>query len=519
MHEHIGPGPAAYGSETSFGLSSSQAYERAPVVGFGTSVRPGDRRAKDAPGPGEYKMRTLLGETYESTLPSAPSPSLAGREAFGSMTMAMGADKNPGPGAHTVNGAAIGKQVSSEVPSQPSYSFGTAPARVTFKSQHRVGPDAYKMPSSVGRQVQSTVKTASYTRFGHARQRPGPQNVNPTGPGEYKTGSTIGRQEESTMQSAATWKFGTSTRPEPFQECATMRARLAPPQSSMGRQAFAGSRSAPSAGLSGREEFGSTVMNNVGPGPAAYVMPASVGKQSSSQLESSPMVSFGTSTRPQAKMRSGAGAPGPGAYPLDTMLGPDMKESTKPSAPAPAMAGREKFGSAVDNKDAAKTPGPGSYAVSGKHGGRFRNPPKHTLGGKWPPMTTKNATPAPDAYKAASGFATQLHSQKRTHPSVKFGRGNRFTLNAAAANEIGPGEYSQPPSVGRQTISTRASAGTPKFGTEIQRPDMSGHGASKKSPGPGKYSLPSAIQKQASSTKRNAPASSLSGRTKFGSFM
>ena len=37
--------------------------------------------------------------------------------------------------------------------------------------------------------------------------------------------------------------------------------------------------------------------------------------------------------------------------------------------------------------------------------------------------------------------------------------------------------------------------------------------------GPGKYFLPSAIQKQASSTKRKAPASSLSRRTKFGSFM
>jgi len=36
-------------------------------------------------------------------------------------------------------------------------------------------------------------------------------------------------------------------------------------------------------------------------------------------------------------------------------------------------------------------------------------------------------------------------------------------------------------------------------------------------PGPNKYSLPSSIQKQASSKLRNAPASSLSGRTKFGS--
>ena len=33
MNERIGPGPAAYGTPSSFGDTSCQAYEKAPVIG------------------------------------------------------------------------------------------------------------------------------------------------------------------------------------------------------------------------------------------------------------------------------------------------------------------------------------------------------------------------------------------------------------------------------------------------------------------------------------------------------
>ena len=362
-------------------------------------------------------MKSLLGQTFESTLPSAPSPSLAGREKFGAIV--MGGDQNPGPGAHNVNSRAHGKQVLSQNDSQPSYTFCTGAARSAPKQTHRVGPDAYKIPGSVGKQVMSTTRNIDSVRFSKARQRPHLGSFNPTGPGEYSVGSTIGRQELSTSQTAPMAKFGTSQRPAPYQTSATMRASMGEPSSSMGKQARNGVRTAASASLSGRERFGSTIPNHVGPGPAAYASPSSIGTQLSSESRSNPSVGFGTAARNST--RAQATAPGPGAYALKTLLGPAV--ASYPSSPACAMAGREKFGSAVDNKDAAKTPGPGTYATQNGPVPHFRNQPKHSLGGKWSDMMDRSTTPAPDAYKSQSGFGKQLSSRKRTTATQAFGKG------------------------------------------------------------------------------------------------
>lgn len=318
------------------------------------------------------------------------------------------AAKGPGPGAHSINSRSMGKQVLSGTDSLPSYSFGTGPARVYTKQQHRVGPGAYKMPSSVGQQVSSQNETSGRTKFGNALQRPRAENINPTGPGEYKIGSTIGRQELSTRSSEPKWKFGTSQRPKPYAASATMRAVLQPAGSSMGRQARARSRTAPSCSLSGRETFGAVIANPIGPGPAAYDSPSSIGTQLRSELETCPMVGFGTSTRDGGRKPGGGHAvPGPGAYRLATLLGPSMYDSTKPSSPAPAMAGREKFGTLIDNKDAAATPGPGSYAVRGRNT-RFRDQPSHSLGPKWTTETNKGSTPAPGASLCVTGLSLPL---------------------------------------------------------------------------------------------------------------
>ena len=458
-------------------------------------------------------MKSLLGQTFESTLPSAPSPSLAGREKFGAIV--MGGDNNPGPGAHNVNSRAHGKQVLSQNDSQPSYTFCTGAARSAPKQTHRVGPDAYKIPGSVGKQVMSTTRNIDSVRFSKARQRPHLGSFNPTGPGEYSVGSTIGRQELSTSQTAPMAKFGTSQRPAPYQTSATMRASMGEPSSSMGKQARNGVRTAASASLSGRERFGSTIPNHVGPGPAAYASPSSIGTQLSSESRSNPSVGFGTAARNST--RAQATAPGPGAYALKTLLGPAV--ASYPSSPACAMAGREKFGSAVDNKDAAKTPGPGTYATQNGPVPHFRNQPKHSLGGKWSDMMDRSTTPAPDAYKSQSGFGKQLSSRKRTTATQAFGKGRARPMPSKGANQVGPGEYAAPSSVGRQNLSTRSTAAAGRFGTEIQRPDMGGRGASRKSPGPGKYMMPSSIGRMANSMKPSAPSSGLSGRTKFGSFM
>lgn len=40
MNERIGPGPAAYGTPSSFGDTSCQAYEKAPVIGESPCMLP-----------------------------------------------------------------------------------------------------------------------------------------------------------------------------------------------------------------------------------------------------------------------------------------------------------------------------------------------------------------------------------------------------------------------------------------------------------------------------------------------
>ena len=113
------------------------------------------------------------------------------------------------------------------------------------------------------------------------------------------------------------------------------------------------------------------------PGPGAYALGASVGKQLVSTKHSAPSPGFGTSTRAeQAKLHiskehaktasAGSASPGPMAYSLPGSTGVQHATAAngRKTAPSWKMPTAPRFAADKPNKKRLNvTPGPGSYCV------------------------------------------------------------------------------------------------------------------------------------------------------------
>ncbi|KAL4447748.1 hypothetical protein ABPG75_004967 [Micractinium tetrahymenae] len=210
-----------------------------PRVRFGTGKRQGMAQKSDAPGPGAYKLKPVMGDTVESTRSSAP------RMKFGSGTrdqanrLFISADHekcqvgvdSPGP-SYTIP-AALGKQQLSTKKSAGAFVMPRGQRFVDCEvreAAQKPGAGAYNVPSTIGVQVGSTaascptkrnsptVKFGTSTRDKDAKVfisvehekgsygncSPGPVTANPA--------SSLGRQVLSTKSSTGSTGFGSSKR-------------------------------------------------------------------------------------------------------------------------------------------------------------------------------------------------------------------------------------------------------------------------------------------------------------------
>ena len=415
--------------------------------------------------------------------------------------------------------SSIGRQASSLKKSMPSVGFPQGPARENDSIKPgRVGPGSYAMRSSMGRQVLSTNKQVIAAKFMKGK-RPEPKATNnDVGPSQYdqEKMDTAMKLRISTVRRAPTIKFGTEkARPDYGFASVTKnvgKLKLVP---SIGTQVLSHSRSAPRVLMASRVKLvgDRAEPGRIGPGPC-YKLPGSTGPQVESMRASQSGIAFGSAPRGELS-KDAKDAPGPGAYTNPTSIGTQVS-STRRTQPAPTIAGRELFGSMIQNPYAAKyEPGPGHYAV---HNAQYRinghkNAPNITMGTRWWQSKAPNRSgPGPGSYKLPQAAGKQIESKKRSSTGVAFGKASQRPNVQENTDGIGPGEYVLPSTIGRQKLSTVRSEPAIGFCKDKQRPDYSKDGNAYV-PGPGQYKY--SVQK--CPVYKRAPIVSLSSRTKFGS--
>merc|ERR1711916_241868 len=128
--------------------------------------------------------------------------------------------------------------------------------------------------------------------------------------------------------------------------------------------------------------------------------------------------------------------------------------------------------------------------------------------------------PGPGQYKTPEGMGKQLLSTNKTEKIVGFSKAERGGMVPPGTSDIGPGHYARPPAAcAIQVESTKSTCGSVKFGTGYKK-DGGGKKLNLKepSPGPGAYRVMGGLgQTTAGFAYKQAPAATMSGRTKFGS--
>ena len=248
----------------------------------------------------------------------------------------------PGPGYYKAANS-VGRQGYSERRSMPSGCFGRASRDAAGKAEDRQkiapAPVAYTLPDSVGRQPHSMKETLPSISFTKSKRRVG----------------------------AAALRYDETISPGPVYQAA----------SGIGRQTLSGKYSANP--IRFPKELRSTDMTKKNPdevrwasvpGPGAYALPKSVGRQAESHRGTLPAVSFGTCYREQAAKASlgklqakailgGALGPGPAARTLPSGVG-RQRLSGNVTLPTIGFTKGERWQTRRGKLD---VPGPGAYRV------------------------------------------------------------------------------------------------------------------------------------------------------------
>ncbi|OWZ17358.1 hypothetical protein PHMEG_0008714 [Phytophthora megakarya] len=443
-----------------------------------------------APGPGEYRIPSSIGNTVLSTMAQAPACTISGREKFGSTADLANSAKSPGPGDYNTSG------INPRGQNAPSYSLGKKWSPT--KGQGRApGPGAYDAGTTIGHTVLSTQKSNAGLSFGQGERQPLHTSNNDVGPGQYSVVvDSVGR---STATSGAAFTFGTDTRGKTNSLVNNVPGpNTYDAKSSFGKQGESVFRTAPGCTMSGRTKFGGQFgamalpPDVSSPSKDSSVIKSSVGEQVDSRKATAPGAVFGSSTRPQTT--NGTQSPGPGAYKTQSSIG---------QAPGYTISGREKFGSTTDFSNSAKSPGPGDYNTSGINP-RGQTAPSYSLGKKWSSTTGQERAPGPGAYNAGTTIGRNVLSTQKSNGGSSFGQGERKPLKTSNV-DVGPGQYS----VGGDFLGRSTAAYS--FGTDTRSKDVGSNGSYKY------YDPKSSFGKQGESMYCSAPGASMSGRTKFGS--
>jgi hypothetical protein len=147
------------------------------------------------------------------------------------------------------------------------------------------------------------------------------------------------------------------------------------------------------------------------PGAGAY-SPEKTGQQGHFRH---PAYSFGSRTR----SRKQDNTPAPNNYTIDPMMSKTV-QSKKKQAPVYSMTGRSKIGSF--HEDLQRTPGPGTYSVTGPNIYRERRPLYS--------MTSRNAMPGDSTQKPGPGAHSpeKTWATKKKNPDFSFGiRHSQYT--------------------------------------------------------------------------------------------
>ena len=248
----------------------------------------------------------------------------------------------PGPGYYKAANS-VGRQGYSERRSMPSGCFGRASRDAAGKAEDRQkiapAPVAYTLPDSVGRQPHSMKETLPSISFTKSKRRVG----------------------------AAALRYDETISPGPVYQAA----------SGIGRQTLSGKYSTNP--IRFPKELRSTDMTKKNPdevrwasvpGPGAYALPKSVGRQAESHRGTLPAVSFGTCYREQAAKASlgklqakailgGALGPGPAARTLPSGVG-RQRLSGNVTLPTIGFTKGERWQTRRSKLD---VPGPGAYRV------------------------------------------------------------------------------------------------------------------------------------------------------------
>ena len=225
-----------------------------------------------------------------------------------------------------------------------------------------------------------------------------------------------------------------------------------------------------------------TERRDIGVGPGKYVLKDGVGAKSAvSHRKSARGSKFMKGDRFQGGMFAQDYSPGPGSYNLPRGIG-SQSDSKLRSAPAVALAGREKFGSMASLSETLG-PGPGAGGNVDKKGLEQlitqRQAPQVTFArGRRADMSISNGAPGPGSYKNA-GSVLSL-SQYSSPPKISMS--GRHKLPSSQSGDTGPGKVRDDTAIGKQALSHRRSFGGFTFGARTSIGIKNSDG-----PGPGAY--------------------------------
>lgn len=199
-----------------------------------------------------------------------------------------------------------------------------------------------------------------------------------------------------------------------------------------------------------------------GPGPAHYLLPTTVGRNSVDLTKrQSPAFSFGSRS-----FSIKSDSPGP-AYLVDPLLGSKGKENT----PSFSFGGRPKTPGRRD-----RSPGPGAYNTDVKPFWE-KNAPKYSLSPR-NKMRPVDPVPSPSAYEIPTTIGAKVPHAKGGTASSIVGKNDYMSYNADLARTPGPAYY---PSFSPNLVKRKSPEFTIKGRNYI-------NGNKNPTPGPGAYS-------------------------------
>ena len=238
---------------------------------------------------------------------------------------------------------------------------------------------------------------------------------------------------------------------------------------------------APQFSISGRIKDPNERRIDSGVGPGKYVLKDGIGGRSSlSHRKTAASFKFMQGKRDGGIFQPDY-APGPGSYTLPRGIG-TQSDSNLRTAPAIAMAGREKFGSLASLSETIG-PGPGGGSLVKKGLQQLitqKQAPQAVFsrGRRDASSKASSEAPGPGSYKNA-GRVLAL-SQYSSPPRISLS--GRPKIPSSSMNSAGPGKVRDDTAIGKQALSHRRSYGGFTFGsrTSLGIKNQSG-------PGPGAY--------------------------------